>query len=161
MLFITFGTTLLIKYVRTHMGGNQDRFVNRLLWYPVTLIVCWTFPTINRVYSALTGEQLYWMQIMHVSLAGFQGFLNALVYGMTDSVRQELHNSWCPCIPLPRAVSAEPKAESLEFLKARLSFDGTQKVVELNTTEHRNHDQKANSEPQNNSYVPSNTENIL
>ncbi|CAN0196287.1 unnamed protein product, partial [Ectocarpus fasciculatus] len=59
-------------------------------WYPAVLIASWTFATINRIQDAVhPGRLVSGLFVLHVrgSLAAFQGFFNALVYGSTDAVK--------------------------------------------------------------------------
>lgn len=64
------------------------RVVDRLKYYPMILIVCWTFATINRIYDSIHPRNpslgLIMMQTIFQTL---QGFFNAMVYGLTPSVR--------------------------------------------------------------------------
>jgi len=72
------------KYISTTL---EVRFVHRLKYYPMVLVICWTFPTINRIYN-IFGEEVKALTYLHVIFGGLQGFLNALVYGANDQVRQ-------------------------------------------------------------------------
>jgi len=79
----------VISYIKRFAGGNnlEIRFVNRLKYYPFVLVVCWTFASINRVYT-LFFDEIPILNILHIAFGGLQGFLNAMVYGCTISVRQ-------------------------------------------------------------------------
>ena len=72
------------KYISTTL---EVRFVHRLKYYPMVLVICWTFPTINRIYN-LFGDEVRALTYLHVIFGGLQGFMNALVYGGNDQVKQ-------------------------------------------------------------------------
>ena len=97
ILFIMIGIWRVIRYIRVHFEGQENDFIKRLRWYPAVLIICWVFPTFQRIYSAINNRSIYWMLLFHVSLVGLQGFLNFLVYGFTESVRMVLRENCCQC----------------------------------------------------------------
>ena len=91
----------VIRYLRQQVrlmllpDASSTKLVRRLRLYPGILIVCYTFPTINRIYQIIT-EGKTWAPLVLVS--GFTmcitGFLNAIVYGLTDTVRERLVGLW-------------------------------------------------------------------
>lgn len=87
----------VIRYLRQQVqlmllpDASSARLVRRLKLYPGILIVCYTLPTINRIYQII-AQGGTWTPLVLVS--GFTmcitGFLNAIVYGLTDTVRERL-----------------------------------------------------------------------
>jgi hypothetical protein len=77
----------VIKYANSLglMGDNKDMF-NRLKYYPLILILSWSWGTINRIYQFF-GDDVVWLACLHIFFGGLQGFLNSLAYGGTSSVR--------------------------------------------------------------------------
>jgi hypothetical protein len=64
------------------------RVVDRLKYYPMILIVCWTFATINRIYDSIHPRSpSLGLIVMQTIFQTLQGFFNAMVYGLTPSVR--------------------------------------------------------------------------
>ena len=79
----------VVKQIRNYVSGTLElRFISRLKYYPLVLVFCWTFATINRLYTFFADENIT-LTILHITFGGLQGFINALVYGCTTSVRQE------------------------------------------------------------------------
>ncbi|CAM9278597.1 unnamed protein product [Discosporangium mesarthrocarpum] len=82
-------------------SGEQQRrmykFGKRLLWYPAVLIGCWAFATIQRIQNAVDPTNpVFWLLLIQTSTVGLQGFFNALVYGMSDTVQAAVLE--LPCI---------------------------------------------------------------
>lgn len=59
---------------------------NRLKWYPRVLAMCFTMPTVNRLYQCITGDiGPLWLIIMAGCSSSLQGAFNVAVYGTTSS----------------------------------------------------------------------------
>lgn len=54
--------------------------VVRMQWYPAVIIFVWFWPSVNRLYEASTGNQVFWLYFLHRLTTSLQGFLNALIY---------------------------------------------------------------------------------
>lgn len=69
---------------------NKD-LLNRLRFYPIILIVCYSAVTIKRVYEFFNPEggerMLTWVSGLMISLLGL---LNSIVYGLSKDVREHL-----------------------------------------------------------------------
>ncbi|CAM9355138.1 unnamed protein product, partial [Choristocarpus tenellus] len=75
---------------------QQDRmrkFGKRLFWYLAVMIFCWTFPTINRIQNTVDPNNPIFTLLLLTG--GLQGFLNAIVYGLTDKVQEALMEIDC------------------------------------------------------------------
>lgn len=76
-----------------HMQGNDASaaMARRLKLYPVVLILCHVFGTINAFYEAVNhGEMVYELNMLGVIFGTSMGFFNALVYGLTPEVGNQL-----------------------------------------------------------------------
>lgn len=72
---------------------SADRLVRRLKLYPLLLIVDYSFATVNRLYEFIyPDDPLFVLIIIAWSFASISGFFNAIVYGLTPSVRIALRN---------------------------------------------------------------------
>jgi len=69
--------------------------LDRLKWFPVLLICCYTFATINRIYGAATGDAIYWLTVLHFLGIRFRGFGNFLLYGLSGPVVRALKTKFC------------------------------------------------------------------
>ena len=78
----------------TVRGAEIEEACSQLSLYPKILLLCWFFATINRVWTVFF-EPLLILDILHSLFAPWQGFLNAIVYGMSSSVRTAL-KAWSP-----------------------------------------------------------------
>jgi hypothetical protein len=87
----------VIRYLRQQMrlmllpDASSAKLVRRLKLYPGILIVCYTLPTVNRIYQIIAYGYT-WEPLVIVSggTMCITGFLNAIVYGLTDTVRERL-----------------------------------------------------------------------
>ena len=60
--------------------------------YPLILIFCWFWATINRIHGIFESKSPFWLQALHIFFGNLQGLLNAFVYGFTDKVKSILKN---------------------------------------------------------------------
>ena len=60
------------------------------LRYPLILVICWTFPTINRLQQVFQhGEPIFGLYVMTTLTKNLMGLLNALAFASTPAVRRE------------------------------------------------------------------------
>lgn len=85
------------REIRTSAGtqaAKQDsqmlRVIRRLRFYPLILVVVWFWGTVNRLVEAFSGESVFWLFVLQKTFSSMQGMLNALAYGLTAGVRQEV-----------------------------------------------------------------------
>lgn len=93
--------------------------VRRSQLYPIMLLVIWFWPTVNRLYEALSGgDQILALFVLHRGFQGLQGFLNALAFGF--AIRTQLQTSfraYCSAL-CPRWVDAAVSPEGTLVAKA-------------------------------------------
>ncbi|RYG57315.1 hypothetical protein EON66_00695 [archaeon] len=94
----------LIKRTSEHDSSVESlrELARRSMRYPIVLFVVWSFASINRVYEAATHDQVYALFMLQRSFSSSQGFLNAIAYGFTPTVRDailegmdKLRTRWC------------------------------------------------------------------
>eukprot|EP00462_Mataza_sp_D1_P018222 CAMPEP_0175143112 /NCGR_PEP_ID=MMETSP0087-20121206/13232_1 /TAXON_ID=136419 /ORGANISM="Unknown Unknown, Strain D1" /LENGTH=293 /DNA_ID=CAMNT_0016427107 /DNA_START=14 /DNA_END=895 /DNA_ORIENTATION=+ len=82
-----------IRVIAGNMQGSGAKMANRLKLYPVVLIVCHLFGTINAIYEAVHGgKMVYELNLLAVIFGTSMGLFNALVYGLTPEVAAQLCN---------------------------------------------------------------------
>lgn len=68
---------------------HELNLINKLHYYPMVLIFCWSLGTFNRIYIFFQ-EPVYWVSCIHAVLGTVQGFLNAVLYGMNERVKHTI-----------------------------------------------------------------------
>ena len=66
-------------------SNKENEMVSRIKFYPLVLVCCWTFATIDTIAEIFTTTPL-WLQGLHIFLATSQGLGNA-IYGLTEKVK--------------------------------------------------------------------------
>lgn len=61
----------------------------RLFSYPMVLMFCWSWMTINRVYN-LFGDNSSTLNVLQIVFVSFEGLFNAVIYGLNKNVRNRL-----------------------------------------------------------------------
>jgi len=74
----------------------REKMMNRLKWFPALLIGCYTFATINRIYSAATGDAIFGLSVLHFLGIRFRGFFNFLLYGLNAPLIRAIKKRCCP-----------------------------------------------------------------
>lgn len=65
--------------------------VKRLRWYPWILALCYTVPTVNRLYETFSfGRTNVWLSLISGITLSLCGLGNAIAYGLTDTVIEQL-----------------------------------------------------------------------
>jgi hypothetical protein len=81
--------------------------VRRLKYYPLVLVICWIFASINAVYMlANPNSPSVGLIIMDQGMGSMQGFLNAVVYGLNPTVKAAMAGTYqacCPCFFIKKA----------------------------------------------------------
>eukprot|EP01006_Ploeotia_vitrea_P026309 TRINITY_DN59281_c0_g1_i1.p2 TRINITY_DN59281_c0_g1~~TRINITY_DN59281_c0_g1_i1.p2 ORF type:complete len:284 (-),score=133.68 TRINITY_DN59281_c0_g1_i1:48-899(-) len=71
-------------------GGDANarsyQMLERVKFYPLVLVLCYLFGTINRIYQ-IFGNPVFWLAVLHTLGASSQGIGNSIVYGLTPAVR--------------------------------------------------------------------------
>jgi hypothetical protein len=84
-----------IKKMTDHIDDdfNKNFIVKRLKLYPMMLLICHLPVTFHRTlgfFDIVTGETVWISALISSFFLIFSGFLNAMVYGLTDRVKKEL-----------------------------------------------------------------------
>lgn len=74
-------------------AGSVQR-MQRLIYYPLVLVGCYFFGTINRIEN-IFAKPVYVLVVFHTIGMSSQGTLNALVYGLSPSVKQVIMKEYC------------------------------------------------------------------
>lgn len=79
----------LFKTQNTEVPKKYRSLIQRLKLYPLILVGCWLFATINRFQNAVAPDSpQYWLFVMQVLGSHTQGFFNSIAYGMNPNVRE-------------------------------------------------------------------------
>jgi hypothetical protein len=99
-----------------HNAEGQDKLLRRIKFYPLVLVLCWAFATIDIVYITLSGgDFVLWLQGLHIFFSTVQGFFNACVYGMTPTVRNKVRMA---CLgERDQVLTEESSRDDVEFTK--------------------------------------------
>ena len=69
----------------------RDTLIRRLRFYPAILILCYTPVTIKRIYDFIDPEEdNFTLSIIAATMMCLNGLCNALIYGLTDSVKSAI-----------------------------------------------------------------------
>ena len=71
-----------------------EALIDRLKYYPLILIICWTLATINRIDNSIHKRQLYALALSSRLFTTLGGLLNSLAYGVNGQVR----TAWGPVL---------------------------------------------------------------
>lgn len=85
-IYVIFKTVLFFRYsAKIHSEDetnvkNLQQFCLFLIAFPSILVLCWFFPTLNRLYGIITGDENYVYSIGTAIAMSSMGFLNSIVY---------------------------------------------------------------------------------
>ncbi|CAN0268085.1 unnamed protein product [Discosporangium mesarthrocarpum] len=58
--------------------------------YPIALVVCWSWATVNRIHEALAPyESIFWLYVLQYTFQAMHGVLNAIIFALTPAVTRE------------------------------------------------------------------------
>jgi len=121
----------VVRFIKKYISTTLEiRFIHRLKYYPIVLVICWTFATVNRIYN-IFGKEILALTFLHVTLGGLQGLLNAFIYGTNDQVKQVWKEKICCCF-------------GSAGLYAR--YDGTDSSLKKNEEMQQHQEQEYNNE---------------
>lgn len=73
----------------TEMPTKYKALIKRLKLYPLILVVCWTWATINRLQNAFSPDNpVFWLYVLQSLFRSLQGLLNCVAYGLQPNVRK-------------------------------------------------------------------------
>jgi len=71
------------------MPDKYKALIKRLKLYPLILVVCWFWATINRLQNAFNpNNEVFWLYVLQVLFRSLQGLLNCVAYGLQPNVRR-------------------------------------------------------------------------
>merc|ERR1712062_483232 len=74
------------KAIKTNVTTVKD-----IILYPSVLIVCWSFPLFHTIYDLANDQHsILWLNVVHAMSVSCFGFLNSIVYGFSQPIRQKL-----------------------------------------------------------------------
>lgn len=76
-----------------HEISGKHRLFNRFSLYPLVIVACYLPVFTKRLYEIISGSSLLWLTIVSAVTTSIIGFLNAIVYGLTDNVKETVMNS--------------------------------------------------------------------
>eukprot|EP01127_Copromyxa_protea_P022389 TRINITY_DN7_c0_g1_i9.p1 TRINITY_DN7_c0_g1~~TRINITY_DN7_c0_g1_i9.p1 ORF type:complete len:304 (-),score=42.40 TRINITY_DN7_c0_g1_i9:164-1075(-) len=88
---------LIQRAVRNHFENettspsqidNAEKLLVRLKIYPIVFVVCFIFPTINRIYDVAAPTDSFVLYLLAAASASVLGFINAIVYGFDVDMRR-------------------------------------------------------------------------
>jgi hypothetical protein len=92
-LFVYFKIDQLLKGIQQEQkkqGTAQTKRARTMMdqtkFYPLVLVVCYSFATINRLVETISGSSYLWLSGLHVFFTGLRPLLNAIVIGLTPGV---------------------------------------------------------------------------
>ncbi|CAG9331360.1 unnamed protein product [Blepharisma stoltei] len=110
-----------VKVMMMHVQNDLDdavkqqklKLISRLKYYPLALIFCWFFATIDQIYLYSNyDDPSFGLALLDVSFGSSQGLLNALIYGLNPVVMNAFMKSLHQCMP---CVSYEDKGREMEI----------------------------------------------
>ncbi|OMJ76544.1 hypothetical protein SteCoe_24082 [Stentor coeruleus] len=81
------------SFLITEMDKAQDMVINKLKVYPIVMIIGFTPLTVYRILEIFIYPPL-WLYAIGVAVYTFIGFMNAVVYGMNESVKDEIFKKY-------------------------------------------------------------------
>jgi cAMP receptor-like G-protein coupled receptor len=107
-----------------------------LKFFPMILILCWFFPTVNRIYTFFSHRQNFYLYSLHIFFSSCTGFLNSIVYSY-------YYRNFIPCLS---CFNFTPTEDILEIAD---SCNDTKKEINLNISNTENYDKKFELEKNN------------
>jgi len=96
-IYAYFSVIQKIKAQLNMFSGKEEssrQLVKKLKFYPIILVVCFLVATIDRIYNFIHfGEPNYILTIIAGFFICLTGILNAIVYGLTYAVQQQLRRA--------------------------------------------------------------------
>jgi hypothetical protein len=71
-------------------AAAHKRTIERMQYYPLTLIFCYFFASINRLYSLGTSEPSFTLLFLHTAFESIKGCANSVIYGYTGNAGSTL-----------------------------------------------------------------------
>lgn len=77
-------------------GSKKTPVGQRLKLYPLVLVICYFWASINRVYQLFSGGQtVFFLSVLQSVFSSPLGLANAIVYGLTGQIRSAVKRELC------------------------------------------------------------------
>ena len=79
---------------QTYELKEMKKLLDRLKFYPLALIMCFGVANVHRIYYFINGSgENFYFDLFSGCLVALYGFINAIVYGFTRSVRNAIRRT--------------------------------------------------------------------
>ncbi|OMJ87985.1 hypothetical protein SteCoe_10138 [Stentor coeruleus] len=95
-----------------HEISDKQKLFSRFRMYPLVIVICYLPLLCKRIYEIFNDDSIYWLTIFSVITTSAIGILNAIVYGLTDSVKEILLDTLRK-LPFSRRASRYENFDSL------------------------------------------------
>ena len=72
----------------------MKKLMKRLRSYPISLVCCFGLAVAHRIYYLCGGDDNYYLDLVSGCMISLYGFINAIVYGFTRSVRKSIKRTF-------------------------------------------------------------------
>lgn len=99
IIFISFTYFKIIRKVKkesclvSQLQDEGKTLVNKLKLYPIAMIFCFAPLTLYRISQDFEGE-IFWFYVICLAIYNLKGFINAFIYGLNESVKDELSRGY-------------------------------------------------------------------
>lgn len=118
------------KYVST---TTETRFIRRLRYYPLVMVVCWAVGGLNRLFNAF-GFESAGVDYFDLALGGLQGFFNGLLFLSNSQVRLIWMRKVCCCLPVTMYQSQNDESldRTNDSMEMKTGDDMKRRGIDLN-----------------------------
>lgn len=85
---IMFKIIKALKRVQEIDSIENLAFINKIKYFPILLIIWWIEPTIHRIYQMISGEDLFFMEVIHILFECTYGCVNTLLYAINPRIKE-------------------------------------------------------------------------
>jgi len=96
---VWFAISRKLRALSPDMGSETERraIASKLVWYPLILVIT-RFPgLIERLLDTIGHMSFFWLSVTHTTLSNSNGWLNAIVYGMTPFIKLRIKEDILSC----------------------------------------------------------------
>ncbi|OMJ91178.1 hypothetical protein SteCoe_6348 [Stentor coeruleus] len=72
----------------------KAKFINRLKFYPLSLVVCFGIAGVHKIYYIAGGQENFYLDIFAGCVVALYGFVNSIFYGFTKTVKSYLRKTF-------------------------------------------------------------------
>jgi len=98
------------------------RSVRRLKYYPITLVVCYFWATVNRIHNMMVPDSpIFWLYLLQLSFKSLLGFANSALYISNPAIQDAwasviLNSTWYLALEKRWNADMELLDQDLELL---------------------------------------------